>query len=424
MLARVRRSLFDALSARWFYGWIVLAVAFIGMFGTGPGQSHLIGLFFEPIAGDLNLSLAVIATAYGSATLVAGLAMPLVGRLIDRLGPTVMLWLVSLGLGAIGLLFSLVSSWPQLAVGFVLLRFLGQGALMLTCATLISHWFHERRGLALGLMMLGFPLSLAVHPLVGQWLIEHHGWQQAWIVLGLSTWVLLLPPMLLFAHSTPERVGLQPFGLAGRSPNGPAAELTGMTLPEALRTADFYIIAAGIFTLSLLLTTLHVHNKSILTSHGLSARSATGMFAVVGVVAAITMPMIGRMLDRYRPSRMFAGGLAALAVATAAVTLVRGPASGVVYAVLFGLCNGIALTYFVYMWPRFFGRRHLGAIQGLGQLATVLGAAIGPIPLAVARERTGDYDRTLWLLALLPVLVAVVALFMSNRPVGQGTGGD
>ena len=50
MLQSVRASLFSAISARMFYGWVILAVASLIMFGTGPGQSHLIGLFFDPIS--------------------------------------------------------------------------------------------------------------------------------------------------------------------------------------------------------------------------------------------------------------------------------------------------------------------------------------------------------------------------------------
>ena len=71
MLNQIRKAAFDRLSKRFYYGWVILAVTMLGMFGTGPGQSHLIGIFFDPLSLDLELPRSSIAAAYGSATLFA-----------------------------------------------------------------------------------------------------------------------------------------------------------------------------------------------------------------------------------------------------------------------------------------------------------------------------------------------------------------
>ena len=106
MLAGLRRSLFQTLSRRVFYGWVILPVAAITMFGTGPGQSHLIGLFFDPLSQELGLTRTSLAAAYGSATLIAAFLLPKLGSFIDRVGPMRMLWILTLGLGAACILFS------------------------------------------------------------------------------------------------------------------------------------------------------------------------------------------------------------------------------------------------------------------------------------------------------------------------------
>ena len=97
MLSRLRASLFSAISGQVFYGWAILAVAALIMFGTGPGQSHLIGLFFDPIQAELGLDRTEIAIAYGSATLVAALLLPQMGKLVDRHGPANMLAVIAFG---------------------------------------------------------------------------------------------------------------------------------------------------------------------------------------------------------------------------------------------------------------------------------------------------------------------------------------
>ena len=73
-----------------------------------------------------------------------------------------------------------------------LLRFLGQGSMMLGSANLVAHWFSARRGFAMSLMALGFSASMAVHPQLGRWLIELVGWRGAWVGLGLITWALMM----------------------------------------------------------------------------------------------------------------------------------------------------------------------------------------------------------------------------------------
>ena len=131
-----------------------------------------------------------------------------------------------------------------------------------------------------------------------------------------------------------------------------------MTLSEALRTPAFYILCSGLFSLSMLVTSLHLENKGILNRHGLDPQTATLMFTVSGIMAAISMPIIGRMLDRFRSNLMFANGLLVMSTSLLSVTFVEGIYSGVMYAAVFGINNGVTMTYFSFFWPQFFGRKH------------------------------------------------------------------
>ena len=414
MLRRIKTAAFESIQGRIFYGWVILVVAMLGMFGTGPGQSHLIGIFFDSLATDLELPRTSVAAAYGSATLVAAFLLPQVGKLVDRFGAAGLMWILVLCLGLAAVMFSMAFNWIYIAIGFGFLRFLGQGSMMMTCANLVSQWFDQKRGMALGLMSLGFPISMAVHPPLAQWLIGQVGWRESWIWLGVATWVLLLPPVLIFLFSKPEELGLKPDGGLEKDSEGGPVGIQGMTLSEALLTPAFYILCSGLFSLSMLVTSLHVENKGILTRHGLDPQTATLMFTVSGIMAAISMPIIGRMLDRFRSNLMFAGGLLVMSTSLLSVTFVEGVYSGVMYAAIFGINNGVTMTYFSFFWPRFFGRKHLGSIQGTASMIMVVGASIGPIPLAIAADFTGDYDLTLRFLALLPATFSIAALFLKH----------
>ena len=82
--------------------------------------------------------------------------------------------------------------------------------MMLGSANLVSQWFSAKRGFALSLMALGFGLSMAIHPNLGQYLIDTMGWRNAWFTLGIITWALMLPPLILLVFDKPEDLGLAP----------------------------------------------------------------------------------------------------------------------------------------------------------------------------------------------------------------------
>ena len=382
-----------------FYGWGMAALAGLGYFASGPAQSHTFSVFIGPLGRDLGLSSTEISSAYGVATLAASFCLPLVGRVLDRMGPRRTGTGVAVLLGLACLLFSLVPGGIWLALGFAALRFSGQGALMLTSANLVSQWFDRKRGFALSLMALGFSLSMAVHPTLAEWLIDLVGWRQAWVWLAIDG---------------PEVLGLAPEGAAPVAAGAAHAEARSLTLAEALRTPTFYIIAAGLFSGSMLVTSLHFFQVSIFEHQGLSRDAATLTFSVAAVVMVVTMPVFGRMLDRFPTPPMFAIALGVRALALLLAGMGDDVATAMIYGVVFGLNNGTNIACHSYLWPRYFGRRHLGSVQGTGQMIGVVGASLGPLPLGIAFDLTGVYAPTLFALAALPLACALLTVVLRD----------
>ena len=114
-------------------------------------------------------------------------------------------------------------------------------------------------------------------------------------------------------------------------------------------------------------------------------------------------------------SWMFFGGLWVQTASLLSITFVDGLGSAVVFALIFGLNNAVTMTYIGFLWPRYFGRKHLGSIQGTGQMIVIFGASIGPVPLGWALDVWGEYDTMLTILAVIPASIAIaVALFMPH----------
>ena len=455
----------------------MLVIASLVMFASGPGQSHTFSVFLLPISEDLGISRTSVSSAYAFATLVAAFGLPHVGRMIDRHGVRKVLTVVGAALGTAGVAFGAVSGFVLLTLGFGALRFFGQGSLMLCAGNLVSQWFDRRRGLALSLTMLGFSVSVAVHPPLAQWLSEALGWRMAWVVLGVVTWAMLLPPVLLLVFDRPETLGLRPDGKAvgdasprpgaaredsvtaeatsdaaprpgtaredsvtaeaasdasprpgaaredsvtaeaasrasPRSANAPDDSVTGLSLAEARRTGAFWIILASNSSFAALVTALFFHQVSVFEAQGLDATLAASVFSICAVVMVITTPLVGMLLDRFATKPLYASAMLSVSVALVAMSLVRDLPSAIAFSVLFGVANAAMHAHFTFVWPRFFGRRHLGSIQGVAQMGGVIGASIGPIPLGLGYDYLGGYGETLVALAAIPVMCAVAVAFM------------
>jgi len=412
-----RKIVLEKIRHHCFYGWVVLAVATATIFASGPGQSYTFSIFIDLIAQDLGISNTAIASAYAFATLIAALGLSRMGRFVDQYGARRVLMVVVVFLGFASFMFGAAIGVVTLSLGFMALRFFGQGSMMLGAGNLVAQWFNARRGIAMSIMMLGFAASIALHPLLAQWLIDWVGWRQAWIWLGLMSWLLMLPLLFLFVYDKPEPLGLWPDGEESGSTtdsdgNAVAPTMTGLSLHAAIRTPAFWIIAAGLFTPAMLITSLFFFQVSIFEQHGLSRGFAARMFSISSISMAISMPLIGWLLDRSNPKYIFSASLLLLATSLLAITFVKDTPTAILYATIFGINTAANMTFFGYMWAHYFGRLHLGSIQGFGQTIGVIGASIGPLPLGIAFDRVGNYDSALLFLAVIPVACAVLILFL------------
>jgi len=413
----MRDKILNYVSPNYFYGWIIVAVANLGIFSSGPGQSHTFSVFVGPIGKDLDLSSTSIASAYGLATLIAAFMLPYMGKLIDKYGARKTLIIVSIILGFSCVFFGAASNFLMLTVGFGFLRFFGQGSLMLGCANLVSQWFDKKRGFAMSLMALGFGISMAIHPPLSQFLIDEYGWKFAWVFLGVSTWIIMVPTLYILAWNTPESVGLLPDGdKRAKSINNKNEPIEGLDLTQALKEKSFYILSAMWFGMAMLVTTLHFYQVTILTSQGISTDFAASLFTVSAIAMILFMPVVGKLFDNIPTNYVLTIGLIINCISLLSITYANNEYYAFVYAVFFGINNAISMTMFGYIWPRYFGRKHLGSIQGTGQMIGVIGASLGPLPVGFAIDYIGDSLVTIRYLALYPLMISFLTIFFLKPP--------
>jgi cyanate permease len=191
-------------------------------------------------------------------------------------------------------------------------------------------------------------------------------------------------------------------------------------LGEALRTVTFWVLAVAVAIPSMLITGMIFHQISYFEGQGLDAQSAANIFPVLAVSMVFFMVIYGQLLDRFKTSHVVSTGILVMAVAMWLMRIADTPFLAGVYAVGLGAASAATMTNTSYIWPRFFGRKHLSGIQGTAYTICISGAAIGPMPFGIAYDILGGYHETLLWLSVLPVVFGLAVFF--TRPPTRAAG--
>ncbi|WP_254977291.1 MFS transporter [Cyanobium sp. ATX 6A2] len=381
---------------------------------TTPGQTVGVSVFLDPIIDDLGLTRSLVSLLYMLGTLTGSLALPWIGRGIDRFGTrravVAIAVLFSLACGGMALVQGVVT----LGLGFIAIRGLGQGALGLVSINAINLWFVQRRGLALSLSGIGFALGIGTFPLLIEWLIRQYGWRWAYALLGGLVAVTILPAGALVFRRQPELYGLQPDGRLGARTQQRPTE-ANVTLAQARRTSTFWLFALGNGVVAALGTGLLFHHYSIMATAGVDRTLAALVFLPYGLVAAGANLVSGLLLDRISPRFLLSVMVWMLCLALLLAVRVNSPQLLVLYGVLLGLMQGTNGILQAGVYSYYFGRAHLGSISGFAATLMVAATAVGPLLFSVGFERFGSYALVLTLASLLPFTMGLVALGLELR---------
>lgn len=402
-----------------FYGWVIVALATLAVFVSGPGQTYTVAVFLDPILEDLGWSRTLVAGLYTAGTLTAAIAVIGVGRLLDRLGGRVMLTgaAILFGLAAIGM--SRVTVPAHLYAGFAAIRILGQGSLTLIPTTLVSLWFVRKRGKANAITSLGSTASESFFPPFVYFMVSRFDWRGAWATLALIIWFVLLIPAALLARRSPESVGLLPDGVSAppeKQVNESAllaVNEVDWTLREALGTRALWLLLFAGSAVSIISTGLGFNQISLLTSKGLDAGVAAAVFSIMGPAGLLGAFIAGYLSDRLPNRYLLVAGQVILALAMLWTFVITSPWQGFMYGVLMAVGSRFVLTINTVIWPNYYGRGHLGSIRGVTTSSMMVSTALGPLPFALLYDLSGTYSLAILIFLSLPVACSVAALFAS-----------
>ena len=424
--------------ARWpvFYGWPILAVGSLGLLMSVPGQTMGVSVFTDPLLEALGLTRSQLSTAYMLGTLGSACLLPWAGKLCDRLGTRTMAVVASLFLAGVLVILSQsdsiargaasllglsasVSAFAVILVAFLALRFWGQGVLTLSSRNMIVKWFDRRRGLASGLTGLCVAVGFSAAPLGLDLLIRQFGWRGAWVTMAAVIGGLFALIAWALYRDNPEECGLWPDGAGGpadRDDSAHAKPEPCWTRPEAMRTWAFWTFSLSLALYGMYMTGLTFHIVSVFSSAGMTRLQAVSIFLPASVVAVVVHLLAGWLSDRIALNRLLMVMLAAMGVSAWGLAML-GPGLPVLLVILGdGVGGGLFGLLSAVTWPKFFGRRHLGAISGLHMSVGVLLSAFGPVLFSQSLAWGGSY-RPAALVCLAASCALLLAALRAKQPV-------
>ena len=393
-----------------FAGPRMVVVATIALGLTAPGQTASISVFLTPMIDELEVSRTAVSTAYMVGTLTGALALPWIGRAVDRYGTRLTMTVIAacFSLALLGL--SSAQDIIGLGAGFIGIRMLGQGALGLCAATLVSRWYDQRRGTVLGLQgALGGGL-ISLSPVLLERLITATDWRTAMHVEAAVIALVLVPLAVLLVRDRPADLGQFVDGRPHDRHTG-AAEW-GMTRGQAARHPYFWVLTATVGTAGFFGTAIGFHQIALLGERGLSATEAAANFLPQTIAGTAATFLLGYLVDRGRPRLLLAASMLGFALAVAWGTAVAPGWSALGFGLAIGAAGNALRSIEAAMTPRLFGTAHIGAIRGVVSSVTIAAVAFAPLLYSLFHDWTGSFQLVLWLSTLVPLAVAAAALLV------------
>ena len=386
---------------------------------------YAFGVFVVPMTEALNWSRGAISIAPSVRTLVAGLMGPVVGPFIDRRnGARIVMTGGTVVAGLALILCSLVQAPWHFYLAFGVLGALGMSASsFIVGSALIAKWFIRKRGRALAFAGVGISAGGVLLVPLAHFFIDAFGWRAAWIVLGVTYWVLVLPWAALFIRRQPEDLGLLPDGAspvaetlsAGDAQNPPAPEERSWTRQEAMRTPAAWLIVVSFNLSGLAAITILVHEVAYFQSIGISPGMAVTLFTITAFCGAIGKLGWGFLAERVNTRACIASGLIICIIALSGVLVFTTLAGAWFFAVSVGLGWGGFAVLQGLLWADFFGRAHLGAIRGFFAPFNMLSSVVGPVMAGFLYDLRGDYQFAFSLL-LVAWTMAIFAILLARPP--------
>ena len=384
---------------------------------------------------DLGWSRTALSGVVTLRAVMMGLLGPIIGRLADhRSGPRLLFVVGGLMAGASLLLLPLVGQLWHFYLAFGVLWGVGQATFggQIVSGAVVSKWFIRWRGRATSIYTAGISLGGVVFVPLSVLLIAHLGWKGAWAVLGLLTWLLIVPISAKVMRRRPENIGLLPDGVRSNphpygaisvegnvgtvTPSSGEVTEVSWTLREAVRTPTLWLLLLAFNFMGMPIGAVVLHQVPYMTDKGFSLGVASSLAVLFSAFALIAKLPWGLLSERYDVRYVTAACFTIGAIGLVFLVIAGSAELAIVFAVVFGLGAGGQPVLQNVVMANYYGREFQGTIRGTFAPINALGMGLSPLFAAWVYDVTGSYDRAFLLLAV-GISLATLFILLARPPV-------
>ena len=377
-------------------GWKIVLTAMLGVAFSGTNiLLYSVGTLAPELSDTFGWSHGAIQLGSLISIIVTLVSLPIVSILSDKFGVRIVT-LCSIILASISLFLHAFLS-DQIFFLYLLVGITAAscaGTLPLTWTKMVTNWFHERLGLALGLTLLGTGLGAALLKPITAGLISEFGWRGAYVGLAILPLVLVLPLVWMWFR-TPE---------AGEAPTTEdQSKIAAGSFAQVLADWRFWVIAIAYLPIGFAVPGLITNMELVLGSSGGSASVVVIAATLFGVFVIIGRVVGGYLLDKFNPSLVGATLILSLSLAFVVLSGQGLSTSMIILAIaLAGFGTGVEFDVLSYLINKIFGPALYNKTFGAAMAVLYLGAAFGPVTFGRVYDAYGNFDAV-----LIPTAIAV-----------------
>ena len=398
-------------------GWRQVGICFLLLCASGMIASTY-SIVAVPLAQEFRPSRMVLMLTMTVLSATCAVLLPLLGNLMDRVS---LRWLMIAGgllLGAGYAAISLATTFTQILVIFGVLVAPANVLIGPVAATvLLSRWFAERRGRALGIAIAGIAAGGFVYPMIIQGLLDAYQWREALRLLGFVIVVWTVPAATLVVERPSDR-GLNPDG-AATAPELSREEMAKaqVSARELLSDPAFWMIAFTVAIVTSGMKGMVTNLAPLAIDQGIAASDAAKLISVYAGCGFISKLSFAALADRMGPRVLMFASLGGFGAGMACLTQAGAGFGMIMFSVaVIGLFGGLMVPIESFLAPRVFGQRVVGRALGLLS-GTILIALLATPPLfGLIFDLTGSYRGIFWTFAGLAVLALVWVPLMRLTP--------
>ena len=409
---QINRAMSAVRKPKFFYGYTVVIAGFlilVLMYGT----LYSFGVFFAPLLTEFGWTRAITSGAYSLCFLLSGVVAIAAGRLNDKFGPRAVMSCSGLLLGIGYFLMAKIATIWELYLCYGVIVGVGMGGGIAPSLSTVARWFVKRRGLMTGMTIAGTGTGTLVTPLIANWLISTYHWRTSFTIIGIAVFILIVGLAQLLIRD-PGRKGLSPYG-AGTPADRSNLDAAGLSLQEAVRTAQLWILFVIYVFAGFFVQVIIVHIVIHATGLGISPVSAASVLSVAGVGSLVGRIMGGGVSDRFGNKPAIIAALILAGAGFIWLLVARELWMLYIFAVIFGLAYGEILCMMSLLPAQLFGLRSQGVILGIIIFASTIGGGIGPVVAGRIFDITGSYQVALMICVAVACVGLILAIFI--RPI-------